>query len=109
MKKLKKALASAYVTVSSTMMCSSVYASGSIENSKLATGTQNLISDVTKWITIIAIPITILLVIYFFIRKGAADEQDQKMWQKRINTSLICGIGAILASSLVSIIVGYYR
>lgn len=109
MKKLKMALSSAYVTVFSMAMCNSVYASGSIESSKLATGSQNLINDFTKWLTIIAIPVTVLLVIYFFIRKGSADEQDQKMWQKRINTSLICGIGTILASSLVNIIVGYYR
>lgn len=109
MRKLKRTLASAYVAVFSTLMCSNVYASGGIENSKLATGTQNLISDSTKWITIIAIPITILLVVYFFIRKGAADEQDQKMWQKRINVAFVCGIGAILASSLVNLIVGYYK
>lgn len=109
MRKLKMALASVYVTIFSTLLCSNVYATGGIQKSKLVTGTNNLVSDLTKWLTILSIPVTIFLIIYFFIRKGAADEQDQKMWQKRINVSLACGIGAILASSLVNIIVGYYK
>lgn len=88
--------------------CIETFATGGIASSKLATGTQKLINDATTWLTVIAIPVTVGLVIYFCIRKGAADEQDQKMWQKRITTALVCGIGVIIASSLINVITGYF-
>ena len=106
--KVKKLLLSAFIAIYVMLVSTvSVFASG-IASSKLATGTTKLIGDITNWIMILAIPITILLVIYFAIRKGAADEQDQKMWQKRITTALVCGIGAIIASSLVGVLASYY-
>ena len=45
-------------------------------DSKLAAGTEALISDLTKWLMILAPIVTVLLVIYYLIRKSAADEMD---------------------------------
>lgn len=97
-----------FITVNKFCIEAFATAGGNIASSKLATGSQKLINDVTTWLTIIAIPVTVAAVIYFFIRKGAADEQDQKMWQNRITTALVCGIGVIIASSLINVITGYF-
>ena len=77
-------------------------------DSKLATGTEALISDLTRWLMILAPVVTVLLVIYYLIRKSAADEMDAKKWNNRIVISLVCCVGAVLASVIVNLLVGYY-
>lgn len=85
----------------------SVYASG-VGNSKLATGTEALITDVTTWLMVIAPIVGGLLVIYFFIRRSGSDEQDQKRWNNRITTAIVSTIGAVLGSAIINLIAGYY-
>ena len=51
-------------------------ASGSIAGSTLATGTENLVKDATSWLLVIAPLVTVVAVIYYFIRKSIADEMD---------------------------------
>lgn len=80
-----------------------------ISTSKLATGTEALISDLTTWLMIIAPVVTVLLVIYYLIRKSAADEMDSKKWNNRIVVSLVSCIGAVLASVIVNLLIGYYQ
>lgn len=53
-----------------------VYASG-LQNSQIAKGTENLIKDATTWLMVLAPVAAGLLIIYFCIRRGAADEMDQ--------------------------------
>lgn len=48
-----------------------------IGSSQLATGTEELIDDLTVWLMILAPIVGIVLIIYFFIRRSAADEMDQ--------------------------------
>ncbi len=55
------------------------YATGGISDSKLATGTQQLIQDLTTFLMVIAPIVTGLLIIYFCIRRSAADEMDQSV------------------------------
>jgi len=108
--KVKKLISFAYVLLCSTFFSAvNVFASADVGSSKLATGTTKLIDDLTKLLMVLDIPITILLVAYFSVRKGGADEQDQKMWHKRIVTSLICGVIALTASAIVNVVAGYYR
>ncbi len=78
-------------------------------NSKLATGTEALINDVTKWLMVISPIATVLFVVYFLIRKSAADEMDAKKWNNRIVVALVCCVGAVLASAIVNLLVGYYK
>lgn len=80
-----------------------------VQDSKLATGTQNLITDLTNWLMIIAPTITVLLVGYYLLRKSASDEMDGKRWDSRIKIALICCIGVVIASGLINIIIGYYK
>ncbi|MGN0305565.1 MAG: hypothetical protein ACI4D2_05350, partial [Lachnospiraceae bacterium] len=74
----KKILKAAGRTVSAAFvlffcMAQQVYAS-TISESKLAKGTEQLISDATTWLMILAPVVAGLLIIYFCIRRSAADE-----------------------------------
>lgn len=95
-------------TVISLMNSRTVYAS-SISQSRLALGTERLIKDATSWLMILAPILAGLLIIYFCIRRSAADEMDQKKWNNRIVVAIISCIGAVLGSATLSIIIGYYR
>jgi hypothetical protein len=80
-----------------------------VGNSKLATGTQELVGDLTTWLMILAPTVTVLLVVYYLIRKSASDEMDGKKWNSRITVALVSCIGAVLASVIVNILIGYYQ
>ena len=54
-----------------------VYA-GAIGSSKLATGTEELIKDATTWLMVVAPLVTVVAVIYYFIRKTVSDEMEHK-------------------------------
>lgn len=80
-----------------------------VGSSTLATGTQKLVSDITTWLMILAPTVTVLLVIYYLIRKSASDEMDSKKWNSRIIVALVSCIGAVLASVIVNLLIGYYQ
>lgn len=80
-----------------------------VSSSKLATGTEKLVSDLTTWLMILAPTVTVLLIVYYLIRKSASDEVDSKKWNSRITVALVSCIGAVLASVIVNLLVGYYR
>ena len=50
-----------------------------------------------------------LLIIYFCIRRGMADEMDQKKWNNRIVVAVVSCIGAVLGSATLTLILGYYQ
>ena len=37
-----------------------------------------------------------------------SDEQDGKMWNKRMFVAIICGVGGALVSGVISTIASYY-
>lgn len=80
-----------------------------IKESKLATGTERLIGDMTSWLGVVAPIVGILLVIYFFIRRSSADEQDQKRWNNRIVTTVISTVGAVIGGTMLRLILAYYQ
>lgn len=86
----------------------SVYADG-ITGSTLFTGTEKLINDVTNWLLIIAPVAAGLLIIYFCIRRSAADEMDQKKWNNRIIVAVVSCVGAVIGSATLNILIGYYK
>ncbi len=81
---------------------------GNIASSTIGTGISALINDVLTWLMILSPIAGGAAATYFFIRKSAADEQDGKMWQKRIHTAIICGVAGLLSSVLISIVSGYF-
>ncbi|MFI3238741.1 MAG: hypothetical protein R3Y47_12085 [Lachnospiraceae bacterium] len=90
------------------MMPMTAYAS-SVGSSKIATGTEDLIKDVTTWLMVLAPVVAGLLIIYFCIRRSAADEMDQKKWNNRIMVAVVSCIGAVLGSATLNVIIGYYQ
>ena len=116
MPKIKKFMATHYkklsaVTLSAFLMFATAmpaHASG-IGGSKIVTGTEKLIGDVTTWLMVLAPIVAGLLIIYFCIRRSAADEMDQKKWNTRIIAAIVSCIGAILGSATLNLIIGYYK
>lgn len=47
---------------------------------QIVKGTEKLVGDVTTWLMVLAPVVAGLLIIYFCIRRGMADEMDQKKW-----------------------------
>ena len=96
------------LTAASTSLSTIVYADG-ISSSKIAKGTQKLISDATTWLLVIAPTVTVMLIIYYLIRKGMSDEMEHKKWNSRIMVAIVSCIGAVVASVLINVLVGYYQ
>lgn len=113
MNKLKKIRNRIYNAISSfmalTFLTMSVFAEGNIANSVIATGTKNLIADVSSWLTGIAIAVTALVCVYLFIRRAMSDEQDKKQWDNRLKITAVSGIGAITVTALIGVIAGYFK
>ena len=72
----------------SFFMSVQAYAAG-VEDSQIVTGTEQLIGDLTNWLMILAPVVSGLLIIYFCIRRGMADEMDQKKWNNRIVVAVV--------------------
>ena len=65
--------------VITSLFCATSTCFGAVQDSKIATGTQNLITDLTNWLLILA------------------------------KIAIICCVGVIVASGLINLIVGYYK
>lgn len=85
------------------------YAAPSVADSKIAKGTEKLIQDLTTWLMVLAPVVAGLLIIYFCIRRSAADEMDQKKWNNRIVVAIVSCVGAVLGSATLNLIIGYYQ
>lgn len=102
--------ASAFGFAAFLMLANSTTAyAADIGSSQLAKGTEKLITDATTWLMVLAPVVAGLLIIYFCIRRSAADEMDQKKWNNRIVVAIVSCIGAVLGSATLNIIIGYYQ
>lgn len=110
--KIKKIRNRIFAAISSfmamTILTLSAFAEGGISSSIIATGTKNLIADVSSWLTGIAIAVTAVVCVYLFIRRAMSDEQDKKQWDNRLKITAVSGIGAITATALIGVIAGYF-
>ena len=84
------------------------FAEGDLGSSTLATGMSNLLNDASTVLLGLAAVVGTVCIIYFCIRRSAADEMDQKKWNNRIVTAVVSTIGAVIATSLLSVITGYF-
>lgn len=109
MKKIMKKLYAVLTTLAISVITSvNAFAEGNIASSVAITGTKKLIDDVTAAALIIAPVFGGVLAVYFLIRRSAADEMDQKKWNNRIITAVGSTVGAVIAVSLLNVIVSYY-
>ena len=110
--RLKQAVRAAGVGIAtlaaSFFMSAPAYAAG-VQDSQIVKGTEKLVGDVTTWLMVLAPVVAGLLIIYFCIRRGMADEMDQKKWNNRIVTAIISCIGAVIGSAMLNILISYYK
>ncbi|MBM7562909.1 Mbov_0395 family pilin-like conjugal transfer protein [Fusibacter tunisiensis] len=107
-KKARSFIKILFGTLGVMMMSTVPVMADTVQDSQIVKGTEKLIQDVTTWLMVLAPIVGVLLVIYFFIRRSAADEIDQKKWNNRIVTVIVSVIGAVLASATLNLIIGYY-
>ncbi len=105
MEKIKKIM----LTSMAVMLTLTQTVSADIAGSKIATGTVKLVADATSWLLVIAPSVSVLLIIYYLIRKGMSDEMEHKKWNSRIVVTIVSCIGAVVASVLINVLVGYYQ
>ena len=102
--------ACAAVTTLTIAAMSAVPASAAgVNDSNIVKGTEKLIGDVTTWLMVLAPVVAGMLIIYFCIRRSAADEMDQKKWNNRIVVAVVSCIGAVLGAATLNLILGYYK
>ena len=104
-----KAVGAGLLTAFLMLQNSTVAYAAGIGDSQIAKGTEKLIQDATTWLMILAPVVAGLVIIYFCIRRSAADEMDQKKWNNRIVVAIVSCIGAVLGSATLNIIIGYYQ
>ncbi|MCL2772736.1 MAG: hypothetical protein FWD71_05230 [Oscillospiraceae bacterium] len=107
-RKLNKIIISAFITLI-IFSSNTALAADTIESSRLGTGLKNLLTDASNYMLMIVPILSVAIVAYFFVRKAASDEMDHKRWQSRINTAIICGICAEVASAIINLVSGYFQ
>ncbi len=106
---VKKIRKMAIMTFIAVLLFTNCCFASSVADSKLATGTEKLIGDLTNWLLILAPVLTACLVGYYLLRKSASDEMDTKRWDNRIKIAVISCVGVVIASGLINVIIGYYK
>lgn len=90
------------------LLSTPVHAADSLQNHPAYTGMLSLLNDLTTALTVLC-PITgAVAALFFVIRRSIADEQDGKIWTKRITTAIICGVGGMLISGIITLLTSYF-
>lgn len=108
---MKNKLLKLYLTLQTLLMSHPLLASGNngIEDSVIVEGTQKLLNDITTVLLFLSPTIAVALIIYFSIRLSGSDETEHKKWKSRITITVICTIVAVLASTIIKVILSYYQ
>lgn len=81
---------------------------GGLANSTIAVGFKNLLNDTFSLLMILCPIAGAVSAAYFFIRRSMSDEQDGKVWEKRIKVALGCGVGGTLVSAIIATLTTYF-
>lgn len=79
-----------------------------LQSSVFYTGLMKLLADAGTALTIISPIVGGVAVAYFFIRRSAGDEMDNKKWTNRINIAIISGIAGALGGALIKVVGSYF-
>lgn len=82
---------------------------GSIASSKIGQGVKSLFSDLSGMLLVLCPIAGGAAAVYFLIRRSAADEQDGKMWEKRAKVAIGCGVGGLLVSGIINLLMSYFK
>ena len=97
----------AAATLLPMVMSTPVFADN-ISSSTIGVGITNLLNDLSTYVVILSPTVGGLAAVYFVIRRGMADEQDGKLWEKRIRTAVICGVAGALIGGIIKLIASYF-
>ncbi|MCL1935035.1 MAG: hypothetical protein FWF57_01440 [Defluviitaleaceae bacterium] len=75
---------------------------------QFGTGVMNLINDFNLFVIAAGPVIAGLGLAYFALKKSIADEQDYKSLDKKMRTSVICGIIILTAGVIMNIATAYF-
>lgn len=101
LKRFRKTAVAAVCSLSVVLMSAVPASAAGLQDSEIVKGTEKLIGDVTTWLMVLAPVVAGMLIIYFCIRRAAADEVDQKKWNNRIVVAVVSCIGAVPLSCLI--------
>ena len=105
--KLKNLLSTGLFLLTITLPMLGHAATGNLESFQGVKGLEDFIGDVESFLLIVAPIAAICCSVYFAIRRSAADEQEGKMWTKRIITAWVgCAI-ALLSSGILELLKKY--
>lgn len=107
MKKKTFIVVLAIVILAVALSCN-CYAAGDIASSQLGKGISSMLDDVSTWLIIICPVAGGLAAVYFIIRRSMADDQDGKIWERRIKTAIVCGVAGVLVSGVIKLISSYF-
>ena len=69
--------------VITSLFCATSTCFGAVQDSKIATGTQNLITDLTNWLLILAPVLTVLLVGYYWLDITCLENHQVMKWMAK--------------------------
>lgn len=82
---------------------------GELSQATVVQGFIKLLNDALTVLLVLAPLAGGVCVVFFLIRRSAADEMDQKKWNNRIVTAVISTIGAVVGVSLLNMLLGYFQ
>lgn len=85
------------------------FASSDIASSPIGQGLTRLFQDLSTWLIVLAPIVAGGIAVYFIIRRSMADEQDGKLWEKRIKTAIVCGVAGALVGGIIKLIASYFN
>lgn len=95
------------LAVMTTMMAAPTFATG-LQDHQIFKGGMSLLKDLMTVATIACPIIGGLAAVFFLIRRSMADEQDGKMWMKRVYTAVACGVGGALVTGVIALGASYF-
>lgn len=108
--KIKKTIKKVALMLSLTMLHVKSASANALQSSKFATGTMNLLKDLTSTLLWIVPVATVVLIIWQAMRlQNAEDDGEAKPIKKRMRIILICGVGAFLVDVTFNMILRYYQ
>ncbi|MEG2420823.1 MAG: hypothetical protein RSB55_04685 [Oscillospiraceae bacterium] len=107
MKKKMRRIGLSIFAATATLM--SYASAGNLSGSAIVTGTKSLLSDASTVMVVLCPIAGALAAGYCLVRKSMSDENDGKMWTKRMTVAIGCGVGGLLISGVIAMISGYYQ
>ena len=99
----------ALLALTTTVLSIAPASANNIMDSILGTGLVNLVNDASFLLIILCPLVGAAAAGWFAIRRSMSDEQDGKMWEKRIKVAIICGVGGCLTSAIIAIGASYFQ